>query len=450
VHLELMRALIATILALIALSLANAAWRERRAGGRVEVEMCVWGMPFENALYLNEYIPEFEKQNPKIKVRFHHFDNYSNRILMLRAGGIAPDVIRENTNSEAQAIRRGMNLPLDKFMDGPDGIDRNDFIPGTLDALHYNGQTYGIPQDVNIRGLYFNKDLFDAAKIPYPDENWTWEQLKEAAARLANPATNGGKKGVTGLLTGMKSQDWFPFYYQAGGRVWNEAQDAPEFVNERALRSLAFFRSVSGGFLMSQSTSQRGGLGLYTYFQNGQAAMLIDGSWRTPQLKKDGKNLRFGVAPLPRGEKAMSISTSCFWGVSAQTKHPEEAWKLAKFMSSKQALIRYWQTLWVAPPARWSSLRSPEFRHITGTGKFSPAVPTEAEFMEKCGWIPYVLEHGQTTMEFTGPFTNQLYPKLDYALQSILLQGANPKAALEKAERETKVQIAEAQKTFVR
>src|SRR5450755_2679394 len=126
-----MRALAAVILGLVILSLANIAWRQKRAAGRVEIELSVWGMPFENALYVKEYIPEFERLHPNIKVRFHHFDNYAPRILMLRAGGIAPDVMRQNTNYGAQYIRRGMNLPLDRFMDGPNGIDRNDFIPVT-------------------------------------------------------------------------------------------------------------------------------------------------------------------------------------------------------------------------------------------------------------------------------------------------------------------------------
>lgn len=445
-----MRALLLVILSLAGLSMLNAVWQQKRAGGRVEIELCVWGMPFENTLYLKEYIPEFERQNPNIKVRFHHFDNYTSRILMLRAGGIAPDVMRQNTNYGAQFIRRGMNLPLDRFMDGPDGIDRNDFIPVTWEALRYNGRTYGIPQDINIRGLYYNKDLFDAAHISYPDESWTWKDFKSAADKLANPATNGGKKGIVGLLGGFHVGDWMPFYYQAGGQMWNADKTVPAFDNEKALASLAFLKSLSGDFMMSQSTSERGALGPYTFFQNGQAGMLIDGSWRTPQLKKDGKSLRFGVAPLPHGEKAMSISTSCYWGISAQTKHPEEAWKLAKFLSSKEALVRYWQTLWVAPPARWSSLRSPDFQRITGAGKESPALPDPAEFREKCAWIPSVLEKGHTTMEFIGPFTSQLNSKLDYALSSVLLQNAEPKAALKRAKRETLQQIEEAKKTFVR
>ncbi len=445
-----MRAIVAVVVVLVILSLANATWRERRASGRVEIELSVWGMPFENALYVNEYIPEFERRNPKIKVRFHHFDNYTSRILMLRAGGIAPDVMRQNTSYGAQYIRRGMNLPLDGFMDGEDGIDRSDFIPVTWEALKFKGRTYGIPQDINIRGLFYNKDLFDAAHIPYPDETWDWDRLQGAAARLSDPAQNGGRKGVVGLLAGFHWSDWMPFYYQAGGRVWKADKTIPDIENDRATESITFLKSLSGDFMMSQSTSERGGLGPFTFFQNGQAAMLIDGSWRTPQLKKDGKDLHFGVAPLPHGKEAMSISTSCFWGISAQTRHPAEAWKLAKFLSSKEALIRYWQTLWVAPPARWSALRAPEFRIVTGAGKYSPGLSSDAEFREKCRWIPDVLEHDQTTMEFIGPFTNQLNSKLDYALETILLQNAEPRAALHRATVETEQQIREAEKTFVR
>src|SRR5262249_40374562 len=127
-----------------------------------------------------------------------------------------------------------------------------------------------------------------------------------------------------------------------------------------------------------------------------------------------------------------------------------EAWKLAKYLSSKQALIRYWQTLWVAPPARWSSLRSPEFRHITGSGKDSPALPDQREFGEKCQWITDVLESNWTTMEFIGPFTNQLREKLDFAVQSVILQSTDPHAALVRADRETRQQIIEAEKTFAR
>lgn len=445
-----MRGLLIVLLSLGVLSLANLGWERVRSGGRVEVEMCVWGMPFENALYQKEYLPQFERENPGIKVRFHHFENYSGRLLMLRAGGIAPDVMRENTTYGSQYLRRGMNLALDRYIDGPDGIDRKDFIPIIWDSLRYQGKTYGMPQDINIRGLYYNKDLFDAAGLSFPDETWTWSELKRAVEVLEDPKRNGGHQGIAGLVGGANGYGFLPYYYQAGGEIWADAaKSVPQFDNEKALEALTFFKGLRGDFQLSQSSSERGGLGPATFFQNGQAGMLIEGSWRTPQLKKDAPNLRFGVAPLPRGRRAMSISTSCFWGISAQTRHPDEAWKLAKFLSDKEQLIRYWQYLWVAPPARWSSLRDPRFRQITGAGTAVPAVPTEAEFREKCEWIPRTLEQGTTTEEFIGPFTNQLMDKLNYAVEDVLLQSGDPRRALSRAQRETSEAIREAEKTFV-
>ena len=444
-----MRALLVTIALLAAATAANLAWRDRRPGGHVVVELSVWGMPFENALYRKEYIPQFERENPGIRVRFHHFDNYANRILMLRAGGIAPDVMRQNSQFGAQFIRRGMNLPLDRFIDGPDGIDRGDFIPILWDALRHKGRTYGVPQDINLRGLFYNKDLFDAAGLAYPDGSWTWEDLRRAVDRLSDPRTNGGRRGVLGLTAGFRSHDWLPLYYQAGGRVWDQERAVPNLDNARALEALAFFRSLAGGFLMNQSSSERGALGPYTFFQNGQAALLMDGSWRSPSLKKGAPGLRFGVAPLPRHRRGMTISTSCYWAVSAQTRHPREAWKLVKFLTGRDQLIRYWQYLWVAPPARWSSLRSPEFRRVTGAGADSPSIDSEEEFQEKCGWISRTLERGETTTEFIGPFTNQVLDKLNFALEDVLLQGADPRRALRRAQEETVVQIREARRTFV-
>ncbi|MCC2672399.1 MAG: extracellular solute-binding protein family 1 [Armatimonadetes bacterium] len=406
-------------------------------------------MPFENTLYTRYYIPQFERENPGIRVRFHHYDSYSSRILMLRAGGIAPDVMRQNIEFGAQYLRRGFNLPLDRYIDGPDGVDRRDFIPVTWEPLRYRERTYGIPQDINIRALYYNRDLFEAAGIPPPTTNWTWADLKRAGEQLSDPARNGGHPDVAGLVTGFRATDWLPFYYQAGGQVWNADKSRPQLDTPEAVEALTFFKTVAGSSSISQASSERGGLGPSTFFQNGRAAMLIDGSWRSPQLKKSAPDLRFGVAPLPRGKQAMSVSTSCFWSVSAQTRHPDEAWKLVKFLSDKEQLIRYWQYLWVAPPARWSALRSPEFQQVTGAGADNPGLSGAAEFQEKCAWIPYTLEHGQTTTEFIGPFTRQLYDKLSFAVEDVVLQGGEPQAALKKAQREMLDQIREVEKTFV-
>ena len=409
------------------------------ARGPVTVEMCVWGMPFENDLYTKVYIPEFERQNPGIKVRFSHFEDYPNRVLLSHAGGIAPDVIREGYETSQAWTRRGLNLPLDRFIDGPDGIDRKDFIPVLWEGLKDGGQTYAVPQDINVMGLFYNKDLFDRAGLDYPDASWTWADLKNAVDRLTIDRDGDGKPEQKGIEMGWNAATLRPFLYQAGGRFWDG--DRAAFDSPEGARALAYLQSLMKSYTLVRSTEGRGGLGPDKFFQNGTVGMYLDGSWMTPSISKGAPRLRFGVAPLPRGEKTTSVSGSCVWGIDRDSKHPEEAWKLVKFLSGTWALKKYWQTLWVAPPARWSALRSPEFRRVEGMPGGAPPVATEAEFRDKCAWIPQVLEHGWTTLEYASPNTDRMMSHLNQAVDEVLLQRRDPAQALRKAAKDTNDEI---------
>lgn len=410
----------------------------------VTIEMSVWGMPFENALYTDLYIPEFERENPGIKVRFCHFEDYGNRVLLSAAGGIAPDVIRQGLDGGMAWIDRDMNLPLDAFIDGPDGIDRNDFIPTLWSGLKKRGKTYGVPQDINIQGLYFNKDLFDKAGIKYPDENWTWADLKSAADRLTEDRDKDGHPEVVGLDLAWNANGFLPFLLQNGGRLWEDDRMTPAFDTPEAAEALAFYKSLMRTYSLTRADSQRGGLGPDKFFEQGRIAMYIDGSWRTPSLEKNAPDLNFGVAPLPRQKRPMSVSGSCYWAISRDSKHPEEAWKLVKFLSSKQALIQYWQTLWVAPPARWSSLRSPDFQNVTGSKDQIPGLPSKAEFDAKCGWIPRVLEKGWTTTDTWSPYGSELFLHFGKAVDEVMLQNADPAQKLHEAAKLAREEIAKA------
>jgi multiple sugar transport system substrate-binding protein len=443
-----------TLLALMALIVRAVVVTNRHpaavsAGRPVTIEMSVWGMPWENDLYTSVYIPDFERHNPGIKVRFQYFEDYPNRLLLSHAGGIAPDVMRQNIDFAMLWMRKGVNLPLDAYIDGPDGIDRKDFLPVTWEGLKYKGQTFGVPQDVNILAMYYNKTLFDRAGMHYPDSTWTWTDLKRAATLLTQDRDGDGHPEVLGLDMAWGGWSFRPFLYQAGGRFWNEDQTRTVIDSPEAARALRYYKSLMHTYSLTRSNSQRGGLGPDKFFEQGKVALFIDGSWRTPSLKKNAPNLRFGVAPLPRGKRPMSVSTSCFWAVSSQSRQPDAAWKLAKFLSSTEALTRYWQYLWVAPPARWSALRSHAFRQVTGAPGRIPALPTQAEWAEKCAWIPEVLENGWTTVEVDGPYTSQLMMRLSEAVDRTLLENADPATVLREAARATNDDIRKARQMEV-
>lgn len=401
--------------------------------------MCVWGMPFENDLYTKVYIPEFERENPSIKVRFHHFEDYGSRVLLSHAGGIAPDVVREFSQTGMNWTRRGMNLPLDRYIDGPDGIDRKDFVPLLWNDLRFKGETFAIPQDINILGLFYNKDLFDKAALPYPNEHWTWADLKNAVDKLTifQPGTSAPtQKGLDMAWGG----DFFrPFMYQNGGRMWDG--DKAVFDSPETAEALGFYRSLMKTYSLTRSDEGRGGLGADKFFGAGRVAMYLDGSWMVPSVTKNSPNIRFGVAPLPRGKLALSVSGNCSWAIDRESKHPDEAWKLVKFLSSDWALKKYWQALWVAPPARWSALRSKEFHEITGIQGGAPGLRNPAEWQDRCAWIGKVLENGWTTLEYANPYTDRMMVHYNEAVDKVLIQNEDPLRALRQAAADANAEI---------
>ena len=50
-----------------------------------------------------------------------------------------------------------------------------------------SGKQYGLPKDMDTVGVWYNKTLFDAAKVKYPADDWTWADFQEAAAKLTDP-----------------------------------------------------------------------------------------------------------------------------------------------------------------------------------------------------------------------------------------------------------------------
>jgi multiple sugar transport system substrate-binding protein len=403
-----------------------------RNNKKVIIEMSVWGMPWENDLYREIYIPAFEAENPNVEVKFYHFPRYNERLLTLYRAGESPDVMRQNIVWGGLYMQKGTNRPLDNYIDGPDGVDRSDFLQILWDRVTFDGKTYGLPQDINMIGLFYNKDIFDNAGIAYPDASWTWDDLERVAKRLTKVKNK--RVEIFGYDAIWYSSEFMCYFLQAGGKIWSEDRQRCLINSAAGVEALRFWKSMIYEFHLARSGDMRGGtaIGPDKFFEMGKTAMYVDGTWSIPAIKRNAPDLRFGVAPLPHFRRAATIGTSCYWAISKQSKHPDEAWKLIKFMNSTENLLRYWRVLWVAPPARWSALRDPRFRQITGLDTRIPGLPEE-EFDEKCGWILYCLENGITTTEQIHPRLGDLMTELQIAIDKVLVMRStvDPQDALD-------------------
>ena len=81
---------------------------------------------------------------------------------------------------------RDVLLNLQPYLDAePTLLDG--FYPVTLQAYKRDDGYYGLPRDFQTIVLYYNKDMFDAAGVVYPTDDWTMDDLREAAKALGLP-----------------------------------------------------------------------------------------------------------------------------------------------------------------------------------------------------------------------------------------------------------------------
>ncbi len=94
---------------------------------------------------------------------------------------------------------RDVLLDLKPYIDR-DGYDLTQLADqGVADFTTAGGQ-FGLPRDLNVIALYYNKAMFDAAGIPYPDDTWDWAKLVEVGKQLTKDDQRRRHHRPVGLL----------------------------------------------------------------------------------------------------------------------------------------------------------------------------------------------------------------------------------------------------------
>ena len=148
--------------------------------------------------------------------------------LMAIAGGVAPDIMYVNFRQSDTYIQEGFLYPLDKPEDGYFAALSKDEVEFMIHEKLWpvvkrkgpkgNVHVWSMPMGGIVGKVFlYRKDLLDAAGVPYPTNDWTWEDLFEACKKLTNP-----ERGTYGIKFGSgKSESWYwiTFLWSAGGEA---------------------------------------------------------------------------------------------------------------------------------------------------------------------------------------------------------------------------------------
>ncbi len=302
------------------------------AGPPVTITYAMWGDTTELANQ-QKIVDAFHEVNPNItvKVSVADWDSYWPKLQTDLAGGNAPDVFLMDGPLYPDYQTRDQLLDLSPYI-AKDGFDTGGLVDlAVQDFTAPDGHLYGLPRDLNTIALFYNKTMFDAAGIAYPDATWDWAKLAAVAKQLTKTVSGAPQWGFYTETSDMENY-WSSLVWQAGGDILSADKKTVVIDSDQAATGIQFLQDlIYKDKVMAQPVA--GGVG--DMFENGQAALEADGSWLVPTHQAAGIN--FGVAPLPTGPAGQATSVNPSGVVAYKgSKAPDAAWEFIKCYTGPQ------------------------------------------------------------------------------------------------------------------
>ncbi|MGE4357596.1 MAG: sugar ABC transporter substrate-binding protein [Candidatus Omnitrophota bacterium] len=305
------------------------------------IKVAFWGTP-EEVEIIESIINPWQKEHPEIKVELQHtpFAGYVNKILTRIAGGAPPDVICAEANLFVSLWTKGIFLNLNPFLEKEKDFSIEDFFPEVVKRFTVDGKVYGIPRDTApFACVYYNKKIFDEKNIPYPTDDWTWQDLLDKAKAL----TEYNEEGRV-VRYGFYGWAWQNFVYSNGGALVDNVEKPTVCLLDRpeAIEGLEFYVDLIHKYKVAPTpiALMNLGMGVQMMFMSGKLAMFSSGIWETPILRK-AKDLDWDVVMFPKGPtgiRGFGTGGSAY-GILKTTKYPKEAWEVVKALTNERAQI---------------------------------------------------------------------------------------------------------------
>jgi multiple sugar transport system substrate-binding protein len=341
-------------------------------GPPVTIQYSIWGDPQE-ITNQTAIADAFHTANPSITVdvTVADWDEYWAKLQTGLAGGAAPDVFAMDGPLFPDYQSRDVLLDLKPYID-KEAYDLTQLADqGVADFTTQDGGQYGLPRDLNVIALYYNKKMFDAAGVAYPDDTWDWAKLVDVSKQLTKTG-GGGKVEQWGFYTETTDMEnyWLSLVWQNGGDVL--APDGKSTVLDSAeaaggiqfLQDLIWKHKVMPDPAVSAETGDA--------FEQGKAAMTANGSWLVPTF--EAATLDFGIAPLPAGPVGRFTSVNPTGAVVYKgSKAPDAAWEFVKYLASPEAQQQL-MTLKASLPVNKEVLAGPYASSFDGAKVFADSL----------------------------------------------------------------------------
>lgn len=287
---------------------------------------------------LKEMIRLFEEVNSHIKVDLQilSYDDYFTKLnTVIGAGSAAPDVFEVGYEGFATYASKDVLLDLTTYIENDSSFDPKVYKELAYNAFNYDGRQYGVSASFSNVVIYYNKDLFDANNVEYPQPDWTWQDELEAAQKLTDV-----EKGIWGTFAPIQFHEFYKTIAQNGGGIW-DANNNPTVNSKENIEALEWMLDKANTYHVSpplnDDTFNQPDADVNAFIA-GNIGMLRAGIWNLGKFIEES-SFNWDIALEPGNTQKGHHYFADGLVVAKSSTKGEAAWELIKFISSDPAAV---------------------------------------------------------------------------------------------------------------
>ncbi len=302
-------------------------------GSRIVLSYADWADDDINQALIDSFMEEY----PHIRVELRKDisgtgGEFTLNLLNAQAAGVLPDVFA--IDNVPTGYTNGMILDITEYWDADP--ETAYVYPNAAETAIYNGSRYAIPSFQFIKGILINMTLLDRFNIDHPPFDWTYEDMYDLAVEIRR-AGDEYVYGIEGWFGDLDFEAIWPTQDCAdtGYQTWDGERfhfNSDPWINAYERKLDLYDEDAVADYDEDDLVE----MGVDWPWAEGYVGMNIEGSWMfwmiQTMYQEHGQEV--GFWPYPGGEAGQFPPTILdYIVVSSETRHPEEAYKLAKWMT---------------------------------------------------------------------------------------------------------------------
>ena len=277
-----------------------------------------------------------------VKINVVDWDNYWTLLEAGASGGEMPDVFWMHSNTAQMYMENDLLLNLDDYIAADDAIDLNNYYEGIVALYNSNGHQYALPKDHDTIALLYNQAIFDKYGVETPTDDWTWEDVYNAAAKISEAGAADGVYGYA-INTSNNQDGWYNLVYDYGAQVITDDHKGTTIGSDAGKAGMEMMRKILTVAAPQATVAETGTDSL---FQSNLVGMITQGSWMINSFYKAENHADYKWAMMPyadvngngacdKGER-WSAYNGLGWAISASCANPDAAYSLISYFCSEE------------------------------------------------------------------------------------------------------------------